>query len=93
VKLELFIDSADLDEVRTAADLGFVEGITTTPTFMIRLGIDDIDGTIAHLSHLTNQLHIEALGDTADEVVAEADRLASLPGLANPPVFKIPVTM
>ena len=90
--MELFIDSADIAAVQAAVDLGFIEGITITPTFMHRLGIKDVDGTIVELSRMTNQLHIEALGDTCDGVLAEAERLASLPGLAKPPVFKIPVT-
>jgi transaldolase len=90
--VELFIDSADITEVQAALDMGLVEGITTTPTFMHRLGIHDIDGAIADLSGMANQFHIEALGDTCEEVVAEASRVTSIPNLIKEPVFKIPVS-
>ena len=68
--MELFIDSVDLDEIKAAADFGFVEGITTTPTFMHRHGIRDVDDAIVELSRVTNQLHVEALGESCSEIVA-----------------------
>jgi len=90
--MELFIDSVDMDVIKEAVDLGFVEGITTTPTFMHRQGIEDVDGAIVELSKLGPQLHVEALGDTVDEVIEEANRLSSLDGLGQELTFKIPVT-
>lgn len=90
--MELFIDSVDLDEIRRAADFGFMEGITTTPTFMHRHGIKDVDSTIVELSKIANQLHVEALGESCSQILAEAERLSALPGLARTPTFKIPVT-
>jgi TalC/MipB family fructose-6-phosphate aldolase len=44
------------------------------------------------LSEVANQLHVEALGEACSEIIAEAERLSGLPGLARKPVFKIPVT-
>ena len=90
--MELFIDSVDLDEIKAAAEFGFMEGITTTPTFLHRHGIKDVDSTIVELSKIANQLHVEALGETCSQILAEAERLSTLPGLARTPVFKIPVT-
>lgn len=90
--MELFIDSVDMDVIKQAVDLGFIEGITTTPTFMHREGIEDVDGAIEELSNLGPQLHVEALGDTVQEIMEEANRLSSLPGLGQELTFKIPVT-
>ncbi|MBW2056307.1 MAG: CBS domain-containing protein [Deltaproteobacteria bacterium] len=90
--MELFIDSVDLDEIRAALDFGFLQGITTTPTFMHREGIRDVDGAIVELSKIAEQLHVEALGRTCSEILAEAERISALPGLAKTPTFKIPVT-
>jgi transaldolase len=90
--MQLFIDSVDLDEIKEAVEFGFIEGITTTPTFMHRHGIKDVDTTIVELSKMANQLHVEALGESCPEILAEAERLAALPGLARTPTFKIPVT-
>lgn len=91
--MELFIDSADFDVIQRATDLGFVEGITTTPTFMEREGIQDVDQAIVDLSKLSNQLHVEALGDSMEEVEEEAYRIANLDGLEDKIVFKIPVEL
>jgi TalC/MipB family fructose-6-phosphate aldolase len=90
--MELFIDSVDLGEIKAAAEFGFMEGITTTPTFMHQKGIKDVDTTIVELSEIANQLHVEALGETCSQIIAEAERLSALPGLIKKPVFKIPVT-
>ena len=91
--MELYLDSADLDEIKEAFKLGFIKGLTTTPTFMHRHGVTDIDGLIIELSNLVPILQIEALGNTAEEVVAEAERQLALGLDINKTVFKIPVSL
>ena len=59
--MELYLDSVDFKEVREAVKLGFLEGITTTPTFMHRHGIKDVDKAIVDLSHMARHVHVEAL--------------------------------
>ncbi len=90
--MELFVDSVDFAEIQAAVDLGFLEGITTTPTFMYRHGIKDINHAIVDLSGMARQVHVEALGEDCAAILQEAERLWSLPGLQKEPVFKIPVT-
>jgi TalC/MipB family fructose-6-phosphate aldolase len=89
--MDLYLDSVNFQEIEEAFDLGFLTGLTTTPTFMHRDGITDIDGAIVKLSKMVPELQVEALGNTHDEIVAEAHRLLELP-LAKEPVFKIPVS-
>jgi len=91
--MELYLDSADLDEIKEAFKLGFIKGLTTTPTFMHRHGVTDIDGLIVELSKIVPILQIEALGDTAEEVVAEAERQLALGLDKEKTVFKIPVSL
>ena len=91
--MELYLDSADLDEIKEAFKLGFIKGLTTTPTFMHRHGVTDIDGLILELSRIVPVLQIEALGDTAEEIVAEADRQLALGLDIDKTVFKIPVSL
>ncbi len=91
--MELYLDSADINEIEEAFKLGFIDGLTTTPTFMHRHGITDIDGAIVKLSKMVPVLQIEALGDTAEEVVAEAKRLLSLGLDKKKTVFKIPASL
>ena len=91
--MELYLDSADVNEIKEAFELGFLAGLTTTPTFMHRHGITDIDGTIVELSKIVPILQIEALGTTADEIVAEAKRQTDLGLDKSRTVYKIPVSM
>lgn len=91
--MELYLDSADLNEIEEAFKLGFLTGLTTTPTFMHRGGVTDVDGLIVKLSKIVPVLQIEALGDTAEEVLAEAKRQLALGLDPTKTVFKIPVSL
>lgn len=91
--MELFLDSIKYDEVQAANDLGFVAGLTTTPTFMQREGITDVDSAILRLSKMTNILMVESLGTTADETIREAERLLALGLNKEKTVFKIPISL
>src|SRR5688572_15030033 len=91
--MELYLDSANLKEIEEGFKLGFLDGLTTTPTFMQREGITDVDSTIVRLSKMVPVLQIEALGDKAEEVVQEAERLLGLGLDPQKTVFKIPVAL
>jgi transaldolase len=91
--MELYLDSADLKEIEEAFKLGFLNGLTTTPTFMHRGGVTDIDGLILKLAKIVPVLQIEALGNSAEEVVAEAKRQLALGLDPKKTVFKIPVSL
>ncbi len=91
--MELYLDSANLKEIEEGFKLGFLNGLTTTPTFMQKEGIADVDGTIVKLSKMVPVLQIEALGNTAEEVLKEAERQLALGLDAKKTVFKIPVSL
>ena len=91
--MELYLDSANLQEIETAFQLGFLTGLTTTPTFMHRDGHTDIDATILKLADMVPILQVEALGETADEIVKEAHRLLEIGLKKDRSVFKIPVSL
>lgn len=91
--MELYLDSANLKEIDEGFKLGFLNGLTTTPTFMQREGITDIDATIVKLSKIVPVLQIEALGNTAEDVMSEAKRQLDLGLDKDRTVFKIPVSL
>lgn len=91
--MELYLDSANLKEIEEGFKLGFLNGLTTTPTFMQREGIADIDAMIVKLSKMVPVLQIEALGNTAEDVVKEAHRQLNLGLDPKKTVFKIPVSL
>ena len=85
--MEFFLDSANMAEIEEALKLGIIDGVTTTPTFMHKNGITDIDGAIVKLSKMVPVLMIEALGENSQEIVAEAKRLLAL-GLDLPETLR-----
>ncbi|GAB4109182.1 MAG: hypothetical protein OHK0057_07250 [Thermoflexibacter sp.] len=91
--MELYLDSVDIKEIEEAFKLGFLTGLTTTPTFMHREGVTDIDGMILKLAKMVPILQIEALGESVEEIVNEAHRLLDLGLDPKTTVFKIPVSL
>ncbi|MDX2188390.1 MAG: transaldolase family protein [Bacteroidota bacterium] len=91
--MELYLDSVDFKEIEEAFKLGTLAGLTTTPTFLHREGVTDIDATILKLAKMVPILQVEALGDNANEIVAEAKRQIKMGLDPKKTVFKIPVSM
>lgn len=91
--MELYLDSVNLDEIKEASKLGYLTGLTTTPTFMVREGVKDIDAQMLEIAKHVDVLQVEALGDNAEEIVAEANRLVSIGLSKDKTVFKIPISL
>lgn len=91
--MELYLDSANLPEIENAFKLGFLTGLTTTPTFMHREGYNDVDSVILKLAKIVPILQIEALGRTAEEIISEAHRQNDLGLDKTKTVYKIPVSL
>ncbi|MBL0691189.1 MAG: CBS domain-containing protein [SAR324 cluster bacterium] len=91
--MELYLDSANLTEIKEAFSLGGLSGLTTTPTFMHREGVKNLEQTILELSTIVPILQIEALGSDAKAIVGEAERLVDLGLDKSKTVFKIPVSI
>jgi transaldolase len=91
--MELYLDSADFNEIEKVFKLGFLDGLTTTPTFMHRHGVTDIDALILKLADIVPVLQVEALGKTAEEIYAEAHRLLKMGLKKENSVFKIPISL
>lgn len=91
--MELYLDSADYDEIKKAFKLGFLDGLTTTPTFMYRHGVTDIDAFILQLANIVPVIQIEALGKSAEEIYNEAQRLLDMGLSKDTTVFKIPISL
>ncbi|MBP5368599.1 MAG: CBS domain-containing protein [Bacteroidales bacterium] len=91
--MELYLDSANLPEIENAFKLGFLTGLTTTPTFMHREGYNDVDSVILKLAKIVPILQIEALGRTAEEIISEAHRQNDLGLDKTKTVYKIPISL
>ena len=61
--MKFFIDTADLDEIKEANDLGVLDGVTTNPSLCAKIGVRDFEGHIAKICDMVE-------GDVSAEVVA-----------------------
>ncbi len=87
--MKIFVDTANLDEIRELASWGVIDGVTTNPTLVAKSGrsfkeivkeiFDIIDGPIS----------LEAISTKAEEIIKEARNLAKI---HKNVVVKIPMT-
>lgn len=88
--MKFFIDSARIEEVRQAVDLGVCDGVTTNPTLMAQTGrrVDDVIRDL--LEVVPGPISLEAVSEDADRLIEEARRLSALD--PQKVVVKIPMT-
>ena len=80
--MKFFIDTANLDQIREAQDLGILDGVTTNPSLMAKEGISGHKNIINHYLRICDIVH----GDVSAEVIStdfkgivqEGEYLASL---------------
>lgn len=80
--MKFFIDTANLDQIREANDLGVLDGVTTNPSLMAKEGIKGVENQRKHYVDICNIVN----GDVSAEVIAtdyegmirEGEELAAL---------------
>ena len=89
--MKIFIDTANLEEIKEASNFGFLDGVTTNPSLMYKEGISQQDEHIKAICALTaGPVSAEVLSVDREGMVTEGRRLA---GLASNVVVKLPLTM
>jgi transaldolase len=75
--MKLFIDTANLDEIRAAADWGIIDGVTTNPTLIAREG-RDFKKTILEICDIVDgPISAETISPDAEGMVKEGKEFAS----------------
>jgi len=88
--MQLFLDTANVDQIREGVDWGVVHGATTNPTLMAREGRTDTREVLAEICDIVpGAVSAEVLSLDAAGMVSEARDLA---GIAENIVIKIPMT-
>ena len=64
--MKFFIDTANLDQIREAHDLGVLDGVTTNPSLMAKEGIKGVENQRRHYVEICNIVQ----GDVSAEVIA-----------------------
>jgi transaldolase len=80
--MKFFIDTANLDQIKEAQDLGILDGVTTNPSLMAKEGISGEDKVIAHYKAICDivddNVSAEVIAVTYDEIIKEGEALAAL---------------
>jgi transaldolase len=76
--MKIFIDTADLGEIREAAAMGVVDGVTTNPTLVAKIGRPLKDVITEICSIVDGPISAEVHSITANEIVSEGRELAAL---------------
>jgi transaldolase len=90
--MKFFIDTANLDQIREAKDLGILDGVTTNPSLMAKEGIVGKEAIMNHYKTICEivdgDISAEVLSTTYEEMIKEGEELAAIhPNI----VVKIPM--
>jgi len=76
--MEIFLDSADLDEIRDVAAMGVIDGITTNPSLIAKTGRPLKDVIIDICKIVDGPISAEVLATDYEGIVREGRELAKL---------------
>ena len=80
--MKFFIDTANLEMIREAQDLGILDGVTTNPSLMAKEGISGIENIINHYKKICEivdgDVSAEVISTDFDGMVKEGEALAKL---------------
>jgi transaldolase len=90
--MKFFIDTANLDQIREANDLGILDGVTTNPSLMAKEGIRGEENITKHYKTISDlvkgDVSAEVIATDFDGIIAEGKKLAAI----NPNiVVKVPM--
>jgi transaldolase len=89
--MKFFIDTADLDEIREANDMGILDGVTTNPSLCAKIGVKDFEGHIAKICEIVEgDVSAEVVSTDYKGMIAEGRKLAAI---AENVVVKVPLTL
>jgi transaldolase len=80
--MKFFVDTANLDQIKEAQDLGILDGVTTNPSLMAKEGITGADNIIKHYKDICDivdgDVSAEVISTDFAGIVEEGKRLADL---------------
>ncbi|MET6990392.1 fructose-6-phosphate aldolase [Sediminicola arcticus] len=80
--MKFFIDTANLQQIKEAQELGVLDGVTTNPSLMAKEGITGRDNILKHYVDICNivegDVSAEVIATTYDQMIIEGEELAEL---------------
>lgn len=88
--MKFFIDTANFDDIKAAYEMGFIAGVTTNPSLIVKEK-RDLHEVIQQIADLVEgPVSAEVIATTAPEMVKEAHELIKL---GDNVVIKVPMTV
>jgi len=88
--MQIFIDTANLDEIREAHSWGIVDGVTTNPSLIAREGGDFIERIHEICQIVEGPVSAETVSQTSEGMIKEGRLLAKI---SEHVVIKVPLTL
>jgi transaldolase len=93
LSMKFFIDTANLDQIKEAQELGVLDGVTTNPSLMAKEGIKGTNNILKHYVDICNivdgDVSAEVISTDYKGMISEGENLAALhPQI----VVKVPMT-
>jgi len=80
--MKFFIDTANLDQIKEANDLGILDGVTTNPSLMAKEGIVGEEAVLNHYKTICEivdgDVSAEVISTDFEGMIAEGEKLAAL---------------
>jgi transaldolase len=81
--MKFFIDTANLDQIKEANDLGILDGVTTNPSLMAKEGIKGEEAVMKHYKTIcetvvNGDISAEVISTDFDGIVSEGKKLAAI---------------
>lgn len=80
--MKFFIDTADLAQIKEANDLGILDGVTTNPSLMAKVGISGEAAVINHYKTIAElvdgDVSAEVVSTTFNEIIEEGKKLHAI---------------
>ncbi|RKN81478.1 MULTISPECIES: fructose-6-phosphate aldolase [Ulvibacterium] len=80
--MKFFIDTANLDQIREAQELGVLDGVTTNPSLMAKEGITGRNNILKHYVDICTivdgDVSAEVISTDFDSIIKEGEELAEL---------------
>lgn len=87
--MRIFLDTADIGQIKQAARLGVIDGVTTNPTLVAQAGATDYQATIKEISSIiSGPISTEVVVEGVEPMLKQAREMAAW---APNVVIKIPI--
>ena len=89
--MRIFLDTANIEQIRQGAKLGVISGVTTNPSLMMKEGLADYEAAVKEICTIVSgPVSVEVVSEEPGEMLKQARKMAKW---APNVIIKIPATM